>query len=83
MERSSTTPVLTCNGPKLEGAKTESNGAIEFTNEEFPSCKRGGTVQITTRSGNQKDRHCLDHGHGRDREDLILDLEGMESTGQG
>ena len=39
MERSSTTPVLMCNGPKLEGTKLESNGAMEFTNEEFPVTK--------------------------------------------
>ena len=39
MERSSTTPVSMCNGPKLDGAKTELNGAMEFTNEELPVTK--------------------------------------------
>ena len=35
IERSSMTPGLMCNRPKLEGAKLESNGAMEFTNEEL------------------------------------------------
>ena len=39
IERSSTTPELVCNGPKLEGAKLKSNGAMESTNEELPVTK--------------------------------------------
>ena len=36
MERSSTTPVSMCIRPKLDGTKTELNGAKEFTSEELP-----------------------------------------------
>ena len=70
IKRSLTAPVSMCKGPKFEGAKPESNGAIESTNEEPLVTKGGSTAQIATRSGNWVDRHCLD-------------LEGMESTGQG
>ena len=39
IKRSSTTPELVCNRPKLEGAKLKSNGAMEFANEELPVTK--------------------------------------------
>ena len=34
IKRSSTTPDSVCNGPKFEGTKLKSNGAMESTNEE-------------------------------------------------
>ena len=39
IKRSSTTPDSVCNGPKFEGAKLESNGAMESTNEELLAIK--------------------------------------------
>ena len=53
-----------CNGPKLEGAKSESNGAMESDKWGTSSYKGESTAQIATRSGNWVDRHCLEHRHG-------------------
>ena len=46
MERSSMTPESMCNRPKLEGAKPESNGAMEFTNKELPVAKGGALLKL-------------------------------------
>ena len=46
IKRSSMTPELMCKGPKLEGAKPESNGATEFTNEELLLTKRETLLKL-------------------------------------
>ena len=76
IERSSTTPGLVCRKPELEGPKPKSNGATESMNEELPD---------------KKEKHCSSYykiwrlrkqawsgPRTWVREELILDLEGME-----
>ena len=46
IKRSSTIPELMCNGPKLEGAKFKSNGAMESANEELPLTKGEALLKL-------------------------------------
>ena len=48
-ERSSTTSDSVYDGPKFEGIKFKSNGAMGFANEEYPDVKGDALFQITTR----------------------------------
>ena len=58
------TPESMCNRPKLEGAKLESNGAMESANEKLPVTKGEALLKLLQDLEIVVDRHCLDHGHG-------------------
>ena len=46
IKRSLTVPESMGKGPKLEGAKPESNGAVESTNEEIPVTKGEALLKL-------------------------------------
>ena len=66
---------------EFEGIKFKSNGTMGFADEEYPGIKGDALLKLLPDLAVQVDRHCLDCQH-RWRNQIVLDLGGMETEGQ-